>query len=138
MIIGGMCVSAKADLLRGMHNEKDVFKLALYSEQATLNSSVREYTTTNECTGKGYTRGGIVLSGLVIAEDGGRGVMGWTVDPLWRNATISSPGGLIYNASKGNRALVVVEFGELIRSTNGNFRVPMPPVTAEEALIYLA
>lgn len=136
MISPGMSVHAMVDFFRGVHHPGDVYKIALYDEGAVLNSLTSEYTTEHEVKGKGYQRGGMELSGYTAELDGMTPVMGWTVDPIWRNATISARGALIYNASKRNRAIVVVDFGDVIRSTNGNFRVPMPPVTASEALIY--
>lgn len=138
MISPGPCICAKADFFRGVHQPGDSYMIALYTEQASLNTFVREYTTDGECSGKGYARGGQELRGYTVEEDGAVGIMGWTVDPTWKNATIAARGALIYNKSRNNRAIAVVDFGEIVRSTNGNFRVPMPPVTAADALIYMA
>ena len=135
-ILSGMCIQAKRDFLMGVHRPEDKYKLALYSASAHLNPLTTTYTTEGEISGKGYERGGQLLAGYVCEIDGASAVLGWQT-PVWQNATISAHGALIYNASKGNRALVVVEFGEEVKSTNGRYRLPMPPLTAASALVRL-
>ena len=56
----------KQQLLEGDHNfsnsSGDVFKLALYTSDATLNSATTAYTTTNEVSASGqYSAGGGTL-----------------------------------------------------------------------------
>ena len=63
--------------------------------------------------------------------------MGWSYDPQWKNVSIRATGAMIYNASKDNKALCVVEFAEEVISTNGNLRVFMPPVSSTEAPIWI-
>lgn len=132
-ILGGTCVGAKRDFLATM--ARDVFKLALYTDAAMLNPQTQIYTPQGEVVAQGYDRGGKVLTGLHIGLDQDVAVMGWRDPVVWENASITAHGALIYNASRGNRALVVVAFGKPISSTDGPFRLRMPPVTAETAVI---
>jgi hypothetical protein len=45
---------------------------------------------------------------------------------------------MIYNASKGNRAVVILDFGKDIISTNGNWTFPMPALSATTAIVRFA
>ena len=55
----------KKELLQGVHNfDTDVFKIALYTSSATLDSTTTVYSATNEASGTGYTAGGNTLVDL--------------------------------------------------------------------------
>lgn len=125
-ITQGLCFTAKRDFLMGIHRPEDVYKVALYDARATLNPMVEFYTTEGEVTGRGYERGGMRLKGYRCDVSGASGILGWTETLIWRTSTIRARGALIYNASKQNRAIVVVDFGEDVISTNGNWRLPVP------------
>jgi len=52
---------------------------------------------------------------------------------VWPSASISAAGALVYNATKGNRAVVVLNFGGTYTSAGTNFSVVFPtnsPTTA--------
>lgn len=134
-ILSGLCFTAKRDFLMGVHRPEDQYKIALYGAGAHLNPMIETYTSSGEVTGKGYEKGGQLLSGYACDLDGATAILGWREAPLWRNATIRAQGALIYNASKGNRAIAVIGFPEEVISTNGNYRLPMPPMSAAAALI---
>ena len=135
MIVSGLCVWAKRDFLMGMHTPGDVYKLALYTRDADLSPSTQTYTPNGEVVAPGYERGGKVMAGYQCTIDKGIGVLGWKEPVVWANATITAWGALIYNASKGNRAIVVVAFGKAVASTNDFFKLLPPPCQAETALI---
>lgn len=138
MITSGLCVSAKLDFLKGVHQPGDQYKMALYTAAANLSPlSTTAYTSAGEVQTKGYQAGGMPLTGIEYVTAGTSAVMGWSYDPQWKNVSIKAKGAMIYNASKDNKALVVVEFPNEIISTNGNFRVEMPPVTGTEAPIWI-
>lgn len=126
--------SAKADLIRGVHQEGDVYKIALYSSMVGLNEGVQQYTTMNEAIGANYDAGGRVLDGYQVTVDQDTAVLDFD-DPIWLNSTISARGALIYNSSKGNKALAVLDFDALFTSSNGAFRLQMPPPTKATGLI---
>lgn len=134
-IRSALCVSARRDWLKGDHQMGDTYMIALYDASANLNVYTETYTTGGEVRGQGYKPGGQRLEGILIDIDGVTAIMQWKTDPIWRNATINARGALIYNASKGNRALAVVDFTRDIVSTNGPWVFPMPPFTASTALI---
>lgn len=135
MIVSGLCTAAKRDFLMGVHTPSDEYRIALYTARADLSPATTVYTAVGEVSGPGYVRGGQPLVGYRCGIDGGVAVMGWLEAPVWHNASLSASGALIYNASKGNRALVVVDFGQAVSSTNGDYRLLLPPPTAETALI---
>lgn len=132
--------SARIEFLRGAHASTDVYKIALYvdGEKVKLDASTEEYTTANEVTNStGYTAGGMVLAGHATSFEKGKGVLTF-LPPTWEDASISARGAMIYNSSKGNKAVAIFDFGETIVSTHDAFSVKMPPATAEEGLIRLA
>lgn len=135
MITPGLCTSVKLDWITGVHQPTDQYKIALYNADAILNPETRTYTPAGEIRGEGYVPGGQVLNGFTARMDRGAAVGGWLTPPLWPNATMTAHGALIYNASKGNRALVVIRFDRPVSSTAGDFRLLVPPVEADTALL---
>ena len=76
----------------------DTFKIALYTDDATLDSSTSAYTTTNEVVGTGYVAGGNILTGATVTQDDDAGVVYITFDsPTTWTGTFSARGALIYN-----------------------------------------
>lgn len=133
MIVAGLANSWKLELLQAM--AADVFRIALYTKDAVLSKQTTVYTTAGEVFGPGYQAGGQVLGGFTAIAFDDLAVAGWTIDPVWPDATIRARGALIYNYSRENRALAVLDFGEDIAGTHAPFRVTLPPVTVEAALI---
>ena len=107
----------------------DVFKIALYTSAAALDASTAAYTTSNEVVGAGYVAGGATLTGTVRGQSG---VTGWLdfSDAAWAASTITARGALIYNSSRGNYAMAVLDFGSDKTSTSGTFTVIMPVADA--------
>lgn len=136
-ITHAFCNSFKRELLAmEPHRASDVYKIALYTAAARLDDAVTSYTPANEVPETGdYVAGGQVLVGFAPGLDGKTGILSWSTDPRWTNATISAAGALIYNATRGNKALAVIDFGGVIRSTNGPFTITLPAPTAASALI---
>jgi hypothetical protein len=137
MITSAWTSTAKRDFLMGVHQRSDAYMLALYSANADLGPSTEFYNTRGEVKGKGYQAGGKLLSGYTCEVQGVSAFLTW-VDPVeWRPASITARGGLIYNASKENRALAVLDLGEEYRSTNGRFLLTLPEAGLETAIIRL-
>lgn len=131
--------SAKLEFLQGIHLAADVYKIALFSALATLSKSTTVYNAANEVPESGdYAAGGQVLDGYAAALYGDVATIDWTTDPTWNGATIAAAGALIYNSSRGNKAIAVLDFGGVITSTNGEFKVTLPPAAAGTALIRIA
>ena len=129
--------SYKAEVLQGIHDAADTYKMALYTSAATLGTSTTAYSATNEVVGTGYTIGGTTLSGFNVTTSGTTAILDFTTDPSWENATITARGALIYNSSKSNKAVYVLDFGSDITSTNGTFTVTLPAPDATNGLIRL-
>lgn len=131
MITNAICNSYKEELLDGVHQAGDTYMIALYTNAATLNKNTTVYSTTNEVVGIGYVAGGLALSGYVTGLSGDTAYIDWA-DPQWPTSTLVAHGCLIYNASRGNKAVAVYDFGADIFSSAGNFSVafPAPGATA--------
>lgn len=136
-IVQNITTSYKAEILQGIHDAADTYKIALYTSAATLGASTTAYTTANEVIGIGYTAGGVTLSGFNVTTSGTTAILDFTTDPSWANATITARGALIYNSSKSNKAVYVLDFGSDITSTNGTFAITLPAPDAANGLIRL-
>ena len=138
-IAQAMCSSFKPELLGGVHDlDTDAIFIALYTSSATLGAATTAYTATNEvATAGGYTAGGIQLTSPVITLDGTTGICDFA-DATWPAATITARGALIYNSSKANKAIAVLDFGSDKISTAGAFSVIMPAAAASTALVRIA
>jgi len=138
-ITQAMCNSFKTELLGGTHDlDTDVIKIALYTSSATLDASTTAYSTTNEVTGStGYTAGGNTLSGAAISLSGSTAIVDFS-DTTWTSSTITARGALIYNSSKSNKAIAVLDFSSDKSSTNGDFTIVFPAANASNAIIRIA
>lgn len=128
-ITTAICNSYKQEILEGVHSSADTYKLALFTSAATLGAATTAYATTNEASGTGYTAGGVTLSGLSTGLASGTAYLTFS-DPSWASSTITARGCLIYNASKGNKAVAAFDFGADVTSTNGTFTVDLPAAGA--------
>lgn len=136
-ITQAFCNSFKKELLdMTPHTAADDYKIALYTSSATLSKATTAYSATNEVGDSGtYSAGGQSLSGWTVALDTDTAYIDWSTDPEWTGATISAAGALIYNATRSNKAVAVLDFGGTITSTNGTFKVTLPAPAAATALI---
>jgi hypothetical protein len=134
-IISGITAMAKKCFLKGEYSPDDTYKIALYSAGAVLSPLTDTYTPTGEVSGQNYQRGGQVLEGYQCGVDGVTACVTWSKNPVWKNASINAAGAMIYNASKGNKTVAILNFKQDVVSTNGNWTFPMPPLTATAALI---
>ena len=133
-----MVTSFKADILGGVQDlDTDVIKIALYTSAATLDATTTAYTTSNEVVGTGYTAGGNTLAGATISTSGTTAFVDFS-DTSWTTATITARGALIYNSSKSNKAIAVLDFGADKTSTAGTFTVQFPANTASDAVVRIA
>jgi len=133
-----MCTSFKAEILGGVQDlDTDVIKIALYTSAASLDATTTAYTTSGEVVGAGYTAGGNTLASPTISTSGTTAYVDFA-DTAWTVATITARGALIYNSSKANRAIAVLNFGSDKTSTAGTFNVQMPANNATDALIRIA
>lgn len=132
-----MCSSFKQQILLGEHDlDTDVIKIALYTSAATLGASTTVYTTSDEVSSSGtnYTAGGNTLTGAAVTLDGTTAVVDFA-DTTWASSTITARGALIYNSTKSNKAIAVLDFGGDKTSTNGAFTINFPAAVAGSAII---
>lgn len=133
-ITQGMCSSFKKEVLEGAHDlVADTIKLALYTSTAELSASTTAYVAADEVVGGGYVAGGVVLTGVTVSLSGSVAYVDFA-DATWNPASFTARGALIYNASKGNKAVAVLDFGADKTAAN-SFVVQMPSNTASTALI---
>ena len=133
MIAQTQCTSFKSELYQGVHNLlTDNIYIALYTASATLDQSTTVYTTTGEVSDVAYTTGGKLLTGVTVNSSGYTAYVSFN-NPSWSGA-ITARGALIYNRSKGNKAIAVLDFGADKTSTM-TFTVTLPANTADSALI---
>ena len=118
-----------------------VFKLALYTNSATLDQTTTAYTTNGESSGAGYTAGGNVLVINVnptTAPSGNTAYLSFA-DSVWSSATITARGALIYLANgTTNPAVCVLDFGSNKSTTGGTFTVQFPSATNTSAIIRIS
>lgn len=140
-ITQAMCTSFKVELMQGIHNFDasggDSFKIALYSSAATLGAGTTAYSATNEITGTGYDAGGKALA-RVDPTSGGTTAFADFADASWPGASFTARGALIYNASDGNRAVCVLDFGSDKTVSDGTFTIQFPAADASNAIIRIA
>lgn len=142
-ITQAMCTSFKQELLTATHNftasTGDVFKIALYTSSATLGASTTAYTTSGEVSSSGtnYTAGGNTLTN-VTPSTGGTTAFTDFADTVWANATLTARGAMIYNSSKSNKAVCILDFGSDKTSTAGDFTIIFPTADASNAIIRIA
>ena len=138
-ITQAMCTSFKTELLGGIHDlDTDTIKIALFTSSASLDAATTVYSSSNEvANGNGYTTGGNTLSGAAISSSGTTAFVDFS-DSTWSSASFTVRGALIYNSSKSNRAIAVLDFGADKTSTNGNFVVQFPVADASNAIIRIA
>lgn len=137
MIVAGLCHSYKLEAaFLGIHQPGDRYMIALYRGSADLSPETTTYEARGEVSGDGYRAGGQPLTGFAPDLQDGTAFADWN-DPVWPAATITARGALIYNASKGNRAVVVLDFGEDKGSINAPFRAIFPTPSAETAIVRL-
>jgi hypothetical protein len=132
-----MTTSFKSELLTGTHVfGADVFKIALYNSTSAMDATTTAYTVTNEVGASGtYAAGGQVLATLALSVSGVQALVDWTSDPSWTTATITARSALIYNSTKSNKSVAVIDFGADKISTAGTFTVVLPAATASNAIV---
>ena len=133
-IVQTQTTSFKKELYQGVHDlTLDVLKIALYTATADLNADTTAYTATGEITGTGYTAGGKVLTGATVNASGYTAYVDFD-NVEWNPGSFTARCALIYNASKGNKSIAVLDFGADKTSVN-TFTIVMPVNDANSALI---
>ena len=132
-IVQTQTTSFKKELYQGIHDlSTDTIKIALYTAAADLNAATTVYSSTNEVVASGYTAGGQVMTGVQISSDGYTAYVNWD-NVSWTTA-VTARCALMYNVTKGNKSVAVLDFGSDKTSTT-TFLITMPANTSTAALI---
>jgi hypothetical protein len=134
--------SFKTEVLRAIHNFTNggnEFKLALYTDQATLNKSTTAYSSTNEvANGNGYTTKGIALTNTTPALSGDTAVCDFA-NVSFTSASFTANGCLIYNeTASGDPSVCSIAFGGNKTVTSGTFTIEFPAADASNAILRIA
>jgi hypothetical protein len=134
MIVQTQTTSFKEQLYSGVHNLlSDNLYIALYTGNANLNEATTVYSSTNEITGTGYTAGGKLITGVTVQSDNYTAYVSFT-NPYWSPAAFTTRCALIYNATKGNKSICVLDFGS-DKTCTTTFTITLPANTSTAALI---
>ena len=137
-----LTTSFKVELLQGVHNfgptSPNTFKIALYSNTASLDATTTVYSATGEITGTGYVAGGQTLTINPSPASGASTTAYVSFNPVsWSGASFTAAGALIYNSTQSGKAVAVLNFGGL-KIANGTFTVTFPTADSTSAIIRIA
>lgn len=141
--------SFKAELAQAIHDftttTGDVFKAALGkpSPTGTYDGSTTNYSDLTGnldevANGSGYTTGGYAFTAgdnVTPQVTGTTAFWQWGVNPSWTTASFSCAGVLIYNSSKGNKAVYVGDLGGTQTVASGTLTLVLPTNDATNALL---
>jgi len=141
--------SFKVELPQGVHNfgptSPDTFKIALYTAAADLGPATTVYNpaATGQVVGAGYTIGGntLVINVTPVAANNAQNIPTsyWSfANTSWLNATFTARGALIYNVTKSNRSVAVLDFGSDKTVNNDTFQIIFPAPDANSAIIRIS
>jgi hypothetical protein len=131
------CNTLRSGLVDGTINfATDTFRLALYTNSASLDANTTTYTPVGEATGGNYSPTGLPVTATVASQTTSSGSTTYInfSSPAW-TGVITARGALIYKAG-ANGAVCVLDFGSDKTSTS-TFTVQMPENTSTSALIRL-
>ena len=132
-IVQTQTTSFKKELYQGIHDlSTDTIYIALYTAAADLNAATTVYSSANEVVASGYTAGGQVMTGVSISSDGYTAYVSWD-NVSWTTA-VTARCALMYNVTKGNKSVAVLDFGS-DKTSATTFLITMPANTSTAALI---
>ena len=141
-----ICDSFKKELLQAKHDfdtSSDTYKLAMFTNSATLGKSTTNYTTSNEVTSpSGYNAGGKALVNQGVKVSSSVAITDFA-DLSFVGVTLTARGALIYNTttdggSGTTDAVAVLDFGGDKTATSGTFTIQFPAFTTSAAILRLA
>ena len=142
MIAQTLTTSFKTQLLTATHNfttsTGDVFKIALYLPTASIGDDTTVYTATGEISGTGYTAGGITITAITPTSSGTTAFVSFNTTTFTGLVNSSIAGALIYNSSKSNKSVAILDFGGTKISTVATpLVITFPTAAATTAIIRL-
>ncbi len=140
-----LCNVFKTGLLDGTYDfgtgTTDVYKIALYTNTATLDADTTAYSATGEVADAGYSAGGSTLTisqvPTIGTQNGSSAVAYLSFSDVSWSGAITARGALIYKYNgTTNPAVCVLDFGSSKTSTT-TFQVQFPSATSTSAIIRL-
>lgn len=116
-----------------------VFKIALYTNSASLDYQTTAYTATGEVSATGYSAGGEILTISQVPTTGSTGTVSYYSfnNVTWTGA-FTARGALIYKYDgSANPAMIVLDFGSDKTSTS-TFTVTFPAATNTAAIVRIS
>jgi hypothetical protein len=115
------------------------FKIALYTNTATLDATTTAYDATGEVSATGYTAGGETLTVSQVPTTGSSGTISYySFDNVSWSGSFTARGALIYKYDgSANPAMVVLDFGNDKTST-GTFQVQFPTADNTNAIVRIS
>ena len=140
-----ICNSFKEEILEGVHDftptSGDVFKLALYTNSATIGADTATYpgdSTGGQVSNTGqYAQGGGALVNALVSLQNTTAFVDFN-DLSFTGVTLTARGALIYNTSNSNKAVAVLDFGGDKTATAGTFTIQFPNANDTQAIIRIA
>lgn len=136
--------SFRVELFEAVHNfNTDTFKIALYTGAADIGPNTTAYTAVGEASGTGYTAGGEVLT-ISTTPTYGTNTYGAVTayisfaNASWSNASFTARGALIYNASKSDKSVAVLDFGADKTVSSQTFTIQFPTADANSAIVRIS
>jgi len=141
VIVQSVCTSFKVELLKGIHDltptTGDTIMLALYGSSASLGPETTAYTASGEVSGAGYVAGGITVT-TVDPTSSGTVAIADIADATFTSVSLTARGALLYNASKANRAICVLDFGVDRTKSGEDFVVTFPLADSMNAVLRIS
>lgn len=136
--------SFRVELFEAVHDfTTDTFKIALYTGAADIGPTTTAYTTAGETSGTGYTAGGntLTVSTQPTAANDTSGIptayVGFA-NTSWTSADFTARGALIYNSSKSNKSVAVLDFGADKLVSGTDFTIQFPTADANSAIVRIS
>ena len=141
-ITSAICNSFKTQILTAIHNFTqggNTFRLALYTNAATLSKSTTTYITANEvANGNGYSTKGVALTNVTPALSGDTACCDFA-DVSFTSASFTANGCLIYNeTASGDPSVCAIAFGGDKTVSSGTFTIQFPTADADNAILRIA
>jgi hypothetical protein len=117
----------------------DVYKIALYTNAASLDATTAAYTSDGEVVSSGYTAGGATLVVAQVPTTGNSGTTAYlSFDNVLWNGSFTARGALIYLANgTTNPTVCVLDFGA-DKTSAATFTVQFPTPTNTSAIIRIS
>ena len=119
------------ELLKGTHDfTSNTIKLALYTANPyTTASTTYTVGSANQVSGTGYTTGGNTLGSPVVANQTNVATLTFA-QTQFTSATFGAAFAVIYNNSKSDKLVVVLDFGGTKSCSNGTFTITFPSTSS--------